>query len=108
MNQLTKPHERECRDQEVLPEVDVKGRVGLFTELRPHEVQAPDGLYTYALRHGDDGEPCTIERKVVVDYFGTIFVKEPFDFEGNDYIPLGIDDFGLTRKDKTFQEFQEK
>jgi hypothetical protein len=37
-----------------------------------------DYPFKYDLRHGDDGEPWSIERKVAVNYFGTILAPESF------------------------------
>ena len=45
-----------------MAEVEVKGRVVLFTELRVGKETIPEGMYCYVMRHGDDGRmPCTIE-----------------------------------------------
>lgn len=46
-----------------MAEVEVKGRMALFMELRVDKDTIPDGMYCYALLYGDDRRmPCTIER----------------------------------------------
>lgn len=95
--------------QEEMEEVEIKGRLALFTGLRPDKKPIPDGVYCYALRHGDDsGMPCSIEKSVAVNYFGTVVTTEPFDFGNKDYIPVKYDDFGFTGERLSIEQFVEK
>lgn len=95
--------------QEEMEEVVIKGRLALFTGLRPDKKSIPDGVYCYALRHGDDGGmPCSIEKSVAVNYFGTVVTTEPFDFGDKDYIPVKYDDFGFTGERLSIEQFVEK
>ncbi len=65
--------------KEEMEEVEIKGKLALFTGLRSDKNPVPEGMYIYALRHGDDaGIPCSIEKHVKVNYFGTIITTEPF------------------------------
>lgn len=90
-------------------EVEVKGRMALFTEVRVDKDTIPDGMYCYDLRHGDDdGMPCTIEQNVTVNYFGAVIVSVPFDFGNEDYVPVSYDDFGFTGEHLTVSEYAEK
>ena len=43
---------------------------------------AGEGLYVYAMRHGDDwGEPASIENKdVIVNFYAYLVVDQPLDF----------------------------
>lgn len=92
-----------------MAEVEVKGRMALFTELRVDKDTIPDGMYCYALRHGDDeGMPCTIEQNVAVNYFGAVIVTVPFDFGNEDYVPVSYDDFGFTGEHLTVSEYSAK
>lgn len=92
-----------------MAEVEIKGRIALFTELRIDKDTVPDGMYCYALRHGDDdGMPCTIERSVKVNYFGAVIVSVPFDFGNEDYISVSYEDFGFTGEHLTVSEYAEK
>ena len=95
--------------KEKMEEVEIKGKCALFTGLRPDKNSIPDGMYIYALRHGDDfGIPCSIEKNVAVNYFGTVVTAEPFDFEDKDYIPVKYDDFGFTGECMDVLQFAEK
>ncbi len=56
-----------------------------------HTEQAPVG-YTnmYYVRHDENNwiRPNSIEKFVFVNFFGTIFTKEPLEFDINDYIEV--------------------
>ena len=95
--------------KEEMEEVEIKGKLALFTGLRPDKNLVPEGMYIYALRHGDDaGIPCSIEKHVKVNYFGTIITTEPFDFGDKDYISVKYDDFGFTGEYLNVMQFAEK
>ena len=63
--------------------VEVLGREGLFTCLRVDRSTVPEGWYMYEVRHDDEcqGEPVEIALWVMVNHWGTLLVKEPFDLE---------------------------
>ena len=63
--------------------VEVLGREGLFTCLRVDRNTVPEGWYMYEVRHDDEcqGEPVEIALWVMVNHWGTLLVKEPFDLE---------------------------
>jgi len=53
--------------------------------------QAPLGYpYMYYLRHDEDNWtiPVMLERFVLVNFFGTVFMKEPVDFGTENYIDV--------------------
>lgn len=50
---------------------------GFFTNCRVNEKTIPDGWYAYDIRHGDDGDFCTIEKRVVVNHAGTFLCQNP-------------------------------
>lgn len=60
---------------------DIFDTPALFTELRPGDITGVpdlDRLYRYDLRHGDDDSfPVTLEHRVVVNRFGSIFTTIP-------------------------------
>ena len=68
--------------------IEVNGRQALFTNGMIKTEDIPKGLYKYDLRGGEIGDFLSIEPRVRVDRSGSILVKEPFDFEGKDHIPL--------------------
>lgn len=76
-------------------EVEVKGRMALFMEPRVIHSAVPEGMYCYALWHGEDfGLPCTIEKSVKVDdYFGTVIMVDTLALGDTDYMFVGNDDF---------------
>ena len=77
---------------EPLDVIEMRGVLGLFTNGRVPENALPEGAYKYDIRHGDDGNFCTIENRVIVNHAGTILLKEPLDFDGKDYIDIQGDD----------------
>lgn len=68
--------------------IEVNGQQALFSNGAIKTENIPKGLYKYDLRGGDETDFATIEPRVIVNRSGTILVKEPFDFDGKDHIPL--------------------
>ena len=68
-------------------EVTIFDRPALFTECRIDRTTVPEGVYRYELRHGDEdwGEPVELSRNIVVNYYGTVLTREPFQLpiDGN-------------------------
>ena len=54
-------------------EVTIMGKPALFTDFRIDRATVPEGVYRYELRHGDEdwGEPVSLSRSIVVNYYGT-------------------------------------
>ena len=73
---------------EKLDLIEVNGQQALFTNGMIKTENIPKGLYKYDLRGGEIGDFLSIEPRVMVDRSGSILVKEPFDFDGKDHIPL--------------------
>ena len=65
---------------------------GLFADQRIPNEDVPAGMYKYDLREDDTLYcPATIEKRVVVNFYGTFITDEPLDFGGKDYIELDTD-----------------
>ena len=79
----------------------------LFTAERIDRELVPDGWYAYDIRHGDDwGTPCTVEKIVKVNHFGTILLPFALDFKDKDYIKIDADDdFGYLSVNISFEEY---
>ena len=63
----------------------------LFYDERVSSEEAPEGYpYMYHLRHDEDNwiNPVNIEPFVAVNFFGTVFMKEPVSFDGSGYIEI--------------------
>lgn len=54
-------------------------REALFTNYRIDRSTVPEGLYAYDLRDECDGEICQLKPHVLVNHWGTILVREPFE-----------------------------
>lgn len=67
--------------------VHVLGVECLFNDLRIDRNSVPEGYLMYEVRHSDEdwGEPCEIALGILVNFFGTLLVKEPYELE---YSPL--------------------
>lgn len=63
--------------------VVVLGKEGLFADYRVDRDTVPEGYSMYEIRHDDDcqGEPVQIAKWVMVNFWGTLLVKEPFELE---------------------------
>ena len=92
-----------------LSEVEINGRLALFTEQRVKRETLPEGIFCYDLRHGDDmGAPVSIENRVVVNHFGTILTAIPFDFGDSDYLSVDYEKFWFTGERMTLEQYREK
>jgi len=63
----------------------------LFYDERIPPEKAPQGYpYMYHVRHDDNNWICpiTIERFVVVNFFGTVFMKEPIVIGEDNYLEI--------------------
>ena len=92
-------------------EVTIMGKPALFTDFRIDRATVPEGVYRYELRHDDEdwGEPVSLSRSIVVNYYGTILTREPFQLPIDGWIPMEND--SLSFQDggyRTLAEFQQK
>ena len=71
-------------------EVAIFDRPALFTECRIDRATVPEGVYRYELRHGDEdwGEPVELSRSLMVNFYGTVLTREPFQLPIDGWIPL--------------------
>ena len=60
-------------------EVTIFGVPALFTDLRVDRSTVSDGVYRYEVRYSDEygGEPVELARGIMVDFFGTVLMREP-------------------------------
>ena len=92
-------------------EVTIFDRPALFTECRIDRATVPEGVYRYELRHGDEdwGEPVELSRNIVVNYYGTVLTREPFQLPIDGWIPMENDSLSFQDSGcRTLAEFQEK
>lgn len=68
--------------------IEIEGKTALFTNSRMIDADVPKGLYCYHLRHGDDGNFCTLEKNITVNHAGSVIVKEPIELGENGCISL--------------------
>ena len=60
--------------------IEIAGQTALFTNGRYTDEKVPMGLHCYQLRHSDDGESfASLERRVSVNFGGTVITKECID-----------------------------
>lgn len=58
------------------------GNILRITESRVPEKERLPGLFYYEVRHGDDwGRPVTIEKQVLVNFWGTIVASAPLELK---------------------------
>ena len=69
--------------QERWEKVEVLGKECLFNDMRFDRNTVPEGYYMYEVRHSDEdwGEPCEIALGILVNFYGTLLSKEPFELE---------------------------
>ncbi|MBO5033749.1 MAG: hypothetical protein J6D08_18075 [Lachnospiraceae bacterium] len=95
--------------KEVLAEVEILGHKALFTELRVDKSTIPEGVFCYALRHGDDDSyPATLENGVSVNYFGSVLLTEEIELDEMKMRSVGYEDFGYTGEEMKLSDFMEQ
>jgi hypothetical protein len=98
--------------QENFEEITVLGRPALFTDLRIERDTVPEGLYLYEVRGDDDGgsDPVQIAKRILVNHFGSIIVREPIDLPPDGHIDIDSEkDWSFAGGDcRTVKEFREK
>lgn len=93
---------------EKLEVVEVLGQTALFTNGRVTQKALPEGLYCYDLRERESAAFVTVEPHVAVNHAGTILLKTPLDFSGQDYIALDNDSSLIfLGESMSMQEFME-
>lgn len=90
----------------------------LFTSDRIKRSDLPKGVYCYDIRHDDEcrGDMAQIKDYVVVNHWGTVISKEPFEpreFNGRTYttaegINIEDDEYNYLSEDYTIEEYQAK
>jgi hypothetical protein len=65
-------------------ETEVCGVPAIYTDWRIDKEMLPDGLHMYEMRHADDDTdlPCTIETRVVVNFYGTLVTRTEIELPG--------------------------
>lgn len=92
---------------ESFQEVDVKGHMALFTELRVDKNTIPEGVNCYELRHGDDDSyPAALEQNVRINYFGAVLMTDKMELGEKGWIELSYDDFGFSGEELSVLELQ--
>lgn len=101
-------------DYNDLQRIELLGQTALFTNARLNEEDIPQGLYLYHLRHGDDGNFCSIEPRVGANHAGSVITKEPIDFGTDNYLSFTDDTYpnfigdDLTLGEYMSEEFDEE
>jgi len=73
--------------------IEIFGRKALFTNGRINRSDLPDGVYSYDIRHSDEGgHACALEAFVLANHFGTVLCMTDFGLqEQHSYIPFEYD-----------------
>lgn len=66
--------------------IELFGQPALFTNNRITDVDIPKGMYCYHIRHGDEGEFVSIEKRTEVNHAGSVVTREPIDLGEHGYI----------------------
>lgn len=74
--------------------VEVKGKKCLFSKSRIYRDTIHKDYYMYEVRHSDLdwGEPIEICFGVLVNFYGTLLTKEPFEFDEDGWLDIDCDE----------------
>ena len=86
------------------------GVPALFTDLRVDRSTVPDGVYRYEVRYSDEygGEPVELARGIMVDFFGTVLMREPIQLPISGGMELNDGDLDFQSGCFSLAEFQQK
>ena len=77
------------------------GNILRVTESRVPEQERLPGLFYYEVRHGDDwGTPLTIEKHVLVNFWGTVVTTAPLELKDRLEGEMMLDYLDLTPKER--------
>lgn len=89
--------------------IELLGHSALFTNERLTREDIPQGMYCYHLRHGNDGQFCTVEPRVNANHGGSVITKEPIDFGKEGYISFTEETSpNFTGESMTLEEFMQE
>lgn len=95
--------------KETYESIELFGKPVLFTMMCIDRDTVPLGLYAYDIRHGDSGNPATLEKYVVVNHFGTVILNRPIALTKGDYRRAKLRDFNFGDATHcTLQQYIEK
>lgn len=95
--------------QEQFDPIEIFGKPALFTSSRIDRKTIPPGLYAYDLRHGDSGNPATIEKFVRVNHCGTVILNRPIAMTQGDYRRLSSRNICFTGEgEQTLRQYMNK
>jgi hypothetical protein len=89
---------------EVFELVEVFGTQALYTDNRIDRSTIPEKLYCYDIRHGDSGDPASLEHKVTVNHMGTVICPEPLLEESAEYRAISDEDINYLCEDATLDD----
>ena len=102
-----KEQKQQALTGEQLEVVEVCGQKALFSNGRYTDAEVPAGLYKYELRGAAGTDHMTIEKSVLVDHSGTLFMRSSLDLEGKScLIPDDESSLKFLGYDMTVGEFQ--
>lgn len=88
--------------------IEVCGHKGLYVDNREDALRVPSNCYRYDFRSAEDNEFATLEKDVLVDYSGSVFVKETIDIPEEGYLKLSEEESpNFLSEVMTIQEFAE-
>ena len=77
--------------------------------MRIDRQSVPPGLFVYDIRHGDNGNPATLEKNVLVNHYGTVILNRPIALTRGDYRRATSRDFNfLGGEGCTLQDYMNK
>ena len=78
--------------------VTFQGKPALLSYGRLDKTTLPQNLCCYDIRHSDYDldKPCTLENKVVVNFYGSIITKEPIPLSSDGYLRIKPHDLDIS------------
>ena len=75
-------------------DIALLGVPALFTECRIDRTTIPPQLHLFEIRHEDEdwGRPCQLAKGILVNFYGSILVRDPFVLPESGYLDFDAED----------------
>ena len=88
--------------------IEVCGQKALYVDNREDALRVPNNCYRYDFRSDGANDFVTLEKNVLVNYSGSIFVKEPIEIPDEGYLTLDEESSpNFLCEEMTVEEFAE-
>lgn len=95
-------------NEESYETMEMLGQTVLFTNARIDRNTVPQSIYVYDLRDACDGNIYSVEKKVVVNHFGTILCQKEIYLTDDKYRAVSEEDYSFLGENMKLDAYMEQ